>query len=65
MNAELERLQQLLRLVVEWQDQAEASGPNYFDGSVFVPNNKELDKSLRGRTGACARQLLRVLAGAD
>ena len=62
---EVQRYQRLLRLVCEWQDQENGVGIAYGMNGVFLPNNEELDKVARGRTGGCARQLLRTLAGLE
>lgn len=59
---EIARFQRLIKLACEWQD-LDSNSPGGF--CVFTPNDPELDKHLRTRTGACARQLLRTLAGID
>lgn len=59
---EVARFQRLLNLVCQWQDLEDNVGQGF---CVFVPNEPELDKHLRSRTGACARQLLRTLAGIE
>jgi hypothetical protein len=57
---EVERMQALIRLALGWIDLAEENMM-----STFIPNHPELDKVAKTRTGACAKQLLKVLGGRE
>ena len=55
-----ELFQRLVGLAIKWLNDESSGGHG-----VFIPNDEDQDKVARIRTGACARQLLKVLAGVE
>lgn len=53
---EFKIIQEVIKLALQWQTQSETRD------TFFMPD-KEGDQIAKTRTGACSRQLLKVLAG--